>query len=104
MTVWVAVALSVLATVIAGLAGRGTVAANGLVGIRTPALRSSDAAWRAGHRAAAAGAVVFAITWGKGSDATNMTGLWVIGLVGARIVLAAVRANAVAASTDPETH
>jgi hypothetical protein len=114
MTVWIAVALSVLATVIAGFAGRGGVAANGLVGIRTPALRSSDAAWRAGHRAAvpilialtvvsaAAGAVVFATTWGEDPDATNMAGLWVIGLVGAGIVLAAVRANSVAASTDPE--
>ncbi|MBF4578183.1 SdpI family protein [Frigoribacterium sp. VKM Ac-2530] len=116
MTVWVAVALSVLATVIASLAGRGSVAANGLVGIRTPALRSSDAAWRAGHRAAvpilaaltvvsaAAGVVVFAATWGKGADVTNMAGLWVIGLVVTAIVLAAVRANAVAASSDPETH
>ncbi|WP_370544721.1 SdpI family protein [Frigoribacterium sp. VKM Ac-2530] len=116
LTVWVAVALSVLATVIASLAGRGSVAANGLVGIRTPALRSSDAAWRAGHRAAvpilaaltvvsaAAGVVVFAATWGKGADVTNMAGLWVIGLVVTAIVLAAVRANAVAASSDPETH
>jgi hypothetical protein len=115
MTVWAAVALSVLATVIARVAGRGNVEANGSVGIRTPALRSSDAAWRAGHRAAvpilvaltivsaAAGGVVFAATWGKGSDATNMAGLWVIGLVGAGIVLATVRANSVAASTDPET-
>lgn len=48
---------------------------------------------------AAAGVVVFAATWGKGADVTNMAGLWVTG-----IVLAAVRANAVAASTDPETH
>ena len=115
LTVWVAVALSVLATVIAGVAGRGNVAANGLVGIRTPALRSSDAAWRAGHRAAvpilvaltivsaAAGGVVFAATWGEGSDVTNMAGLWVIGLVGAGMIFAAVRANSVAASTDPET-
>lgn len=31
--------------------------------------------------AAAAGAVVFAITWGKGSDTTNIAGLWVIDLV-----------------------
>jgi len=117
MTVFVAVAvaLSVLATVIAGLAGRGTVGANGLVGIRTPALRSSDAAWRAGHRAAvpvlaaltiisaAAGAAVFATTWGKGSDVTNMAGLWVIGLVVAGMVLAAMRADSVAAATDPGT-
>ena len=31
--------------------------------------------------AAAAGAVVFAITWGAGSDVTNTAGLWGIGLV-----------------------
>ena len=86
-TVWVAVALSVLATVITSLAGRGRVAANGLVGIRTPAWRSSDAAWRAGQRAAvpilaaltvvsaSAGVVVFAITGSKGSGATNLAGL-----------------------------
>ena len=116
MTVWVAVALSLLVTVIAVLAGRGTLAANGLVGIRTRALRSSEAAWRAGHRAAvpvllglsmasaAAGVVVFVVTRERGADATNMAGLWVIGLVAVGIVVAAVRANSVAAGTDPEVH
>ena len=116
MTVWVAVALSLLVTVIAVLAGRGSLAANGLVGIRTRALKSSEAAWRAGHRAAvpvliglsaasaAAGVVVLVVTRGRGADATNMAGLWVIGLVAAGIVVAALRANSVAAGTDPEAH
>ena len=114
MTVWIALALSVFVTVITALAGRGTITANGLVGIRTRATQSSDAAWRAGHRAATpvlvgltivtavAAVIVLVATRDSSSDATNTTGLWVLALVGIGIVVAAVRANSVAGVTDPD--
>lgn len=84
VTVWIALALSVFVTVITALAGRGTITANGLVGIRTRATQSSDAAWRAGHRAATpvlvgltivtavAAVIVLVATHDSSSDATNM--------------------------------
>ena len=50
---WITLGLAVLVAVITVLCAAGRIPANGLVGIRTPATECSEAAWRAGHRAAA---------------------------------------------------
>jgi hypothetical protein len=46
------VVLGIVATVTTRAAARGELARNGMMGIRTRATRSSDAAWEAGHQAA----------------------------------------------------
>lgn len=44
--------VSLVLVVVTAAAAGGAIHANGLVGLRTPTLMSSEAAWRAGHRAA----------------------------------------------------
>jgi uncharacterized membrane protein len=50
---WITLGLTVLVAVITVLCAAGRIPANGLLGIRTPATKRSEAAWMAGHRAAA---------------------------------------------------
>lgn len=52
-TALMAVTVGVVDLGIAGLIAAGQLPRNGLVGIRTRSTRRSDAAWEAGHRAAA---------------------------------------------------
>lgn len=51
LLVVVSVAVSIVAVVICIVAQRGILPANGLVGIRTPAVMAGSGAWIAGHRA-----------------------------------------------------
>jgi len=44
--------LAVLIWAVTAAAAHGTLSANGLIGIRTPATQRSEEAWRASHRAA----------------------------------------------------
>lgn len=108
MTIWVAIALAVLVTVITVLAGRGTIPNNGLVGIRTPSVQRTNQTWAEAHRAATplllglsivvvvVGAVALVTTSGRTDDTANFIGLGLLGLDVIAIVAAAVRANSVA--------
>jgi hypothetical protein len=107
MIIWAAIALSILVTGITVLAGRGSIPANGLVGIRTPAVTRNDHTWAAGHRAAvpiltAVSAVVAvagiaALVAARDSDhVAEVAGLVLFGVDTCGIVVAAVRADAVA--------
>ena len=58
---WVFTAVLLVIAVICWAAGRGKIAINGVVGIRIPSLKRSEAAWRAGH---AAGAMPACIAFG----------------------------------------
>lgn len=53
ITTWVFTALLLFLAIVSSSAARGAIAPNPLVGIRTPKVRSSARAWRAGHAAAA---------------------------------------------------
>ena len=87
MITCVSVAFSALLTVVAVLAGRGTLPPNRLIGICTPTVRASQAAWQAGHQAvvaylagqtalvAAAGAMVTGATLGGDPHPANGAGL-----------------------------
>lgn len=108
----------VLATVLAGavwlttlLGARGVLGVNRVVGIRTPATRRSDVAWRAGHRAAlpvvtgsalvalVGGALTLATTGGspaRGDEA----GLALIGLVAVLTAVAGVVAHRAARASQ----
>jgi hypothetical protein len=55
---WIFTGLLLALLVISILAGQGTLPLNGLVGIRLPALMSSDERWRAGHQAAVVPSVI----------------------------------------------
>jgi hypothetical protein len=50
--------LLLLLVVVCFAAGRGAIPVNSFVGIRIPALKRSEAAWRAGHAAAVMPAVI----------------------------------------------
>lgn len=90
-------------------AARGSLAPNGLVGIRTPATQRSDAAWRAGHRAAlpivgwgglvavVAGAV--ALTALPDSAEPDAAGMVLLAFDVAMLLVAAVVAQRAAKST-----
>ena len=109
-----------LAMVLAGsvwlttlLAARGVLGVNAMVGIRTPATRGSDAAWRVGHRAAlplvagcalvvlVGGALVLALDGGS-SARSDGAGLALIGLVAVVTVVAGVVAHRAARASQPE--
>ncbi|MGW6377936.1 SdpI family protein [Rhodococcus sp. NPDC055112] len=49
---WVFTGLLLLLVVVCVAAGRGAIPVNSFVGIRIPALKRSEAAWRVGHAAA----------------------------------------------------
>ncbi|MDJ0376263.1 SdpI family protein [Cryobacterium sp. PH31-L1] len=105
MTVWIALALSLLVSLITVLASRGVIPNNGLVGIRTPAITYSDNSWRQGHAAATPviiattvivvfGAILLLIvTRDSTTDATNFAGLGLLALEVVGIVAAAIRGN-----------
>jgi len=108
VTIWIAIALAVLVTVIAALAGRGTIPNNGLVGIRTPSIQRTNETWTEAHRAATplliglaiavtiAGIIGLVTTSGSTDDTPNFIGLGLLGLDVVVIVAAAIRANTVA--------
>jgi uncharacterized membrane protein len=108
MIIWVAIALALLVTAITALAGRGTIPANGLIGIRTPATQQTSETWAEGHKAAtptlvALSAVVLIVgtiglfaTQRSNEDATDFVGLGLLALDLVGFVVAALRANSAA--------
>jgi hypothetical protein len=101
---WVALGLAVLGAVITVLCAAGRIPANGLVGIRTPATRCSEAAWTAGHRAAAqilvpAAVIVGALSvavilgWNVAGLPVETTGGAILGGYAAVLVISAVVAH-----------
>lgn len=52
LVAWIFAALLLLLLVISFAASRGSIPINHFAGIRIPTLKRSEAAWRAGHRAA----------------------------------------------------
>lgn len=92
-----------LVGVLAG-AARGLIPANGLIGLRTPALLRSEEGWRAGHRAAlrimapagvvvAGAAVAVAVLEPWGEQGGYVAGLVLLGVLVAVAVLATVVAH-----------
>lgn len=55
---WLFTGLLLFLVLVSVLASRGTIPLNHLIGIRIPAVTSSDAAWRAGHRSAVIPAII----------------------------------------------
>lgn len=51
MLAWLFTALLLVLVVVCIAAGRGSIPVNHLVGVRIPALKRSESAWRAGHAA-----------------------------------------------------
>jgi len=108
MIIWAAIALALLVTGITILAGRGTIPANGLIGIRTPAVQRTSTTWTVGHRAATptlvtlsavalvVGTVAFFATRQSTGDTADFVGLglFAVDLIG--IIAAALRANSAA--------
>ena len=108
MIIWLAVALALLVTVVTVLAGRGTIPANGLIGIRTPATQRTDETWTEGHKAATPTlvtlsavvlvvATVASVATRQSTAATaDVVGLGLFGVDLVGIVVAGVRAHSVA--------
>lgn len=108
MIIWLAVALALLVTIVTVLAGRGTIPANGLIGIRTPATQRTDETWTEGHKAATpllvalsavvlvVGTIAFFATRQSTAATAGVVGLGLFGVDLVGIVVAAVRANSVA--------
>ena len=107
----ISTALALVALAMTAAASRGVLPANGMLGIRTPATQRSEAAWRAGHRAAlkvvVPGSVVIVvlgllIVTGSSSGIASMDaqGIAVLVLVGVMVVVAAVVANRAASRAE----
>lgn len=96
---------------VVALCGSGTITMNRGIGIRIPATRSSEAAWRAGHRAAyvpvIVGATVTVIVAGLGIALPQFTATatWIsVILLVATLIWAVIRANTAGMAVAAEDH